>query len=109
MIHRLADLNPKWFTVDGRRVGITFYCPACLAGKQADEHGGRAFAFMDPPLDPGPDLGAGVAARSWRRTGDTFETLTLSPSILYRLPGPGGALVEHWHGFVTNGEVTSCG
>lgn len=93
MSHRLVNLNPKWFFVYNHLSGISFDCPACLEGKQVDEHGGRAFVFFD----------------SWKRTGDTFDTLTLSPSILYRLPQPGGELAEHWHGWVTNGEVTSCG
>jgi hypothetical protein len=35
----------------------------------------------------------------WRREGDTFDTLTLSPSVD---ASPSG----HWHGFVRNGEVT---
>lgn len=37
----------------------------------------------------------------WDRAGDTLETLTLRPSI---------QVVAHcrWHGFITNGEVTSC-
>jgi hypothetical protein len=33
-----------------------------------------------------------------RAAGDTFETLTLSPSID---ASPAG----HWHGFIQNGEV----
>jgi hypothetical protein len=47
------------------------------------------------PIGPGPH----VNEKGWRRTGDTFDTLTLTPSIL-RIGGCG------WHGFVTNGEVT---
>jgi uncharacterized protein DUF6527 len=34
----------------------------------------------------------------WTRTGDTFEMLTLSPSVDASKAGC-------WHGFVTNGEV----
>lgn len=34
----------------------------------------------------------------WERTGDTFDTLTLKPSI----QRVGGCA---WHGFITNGEV----
>jgi len=36
----------------------------------------------------------------WHREGSTFETLTLRPSI-QRVGGCG------WHGFVTNGKVTT--
>ncbi len=36
----------------------------------------------------------------WQRTGDTFETLTLTPSVDAASHGVG-----HWHGFITNGEI----
>lgn len=34
----------------------------------------------------------------WQRQGDTFETLTLAPSIDASRAG-------HWHGFIQNGEI----
>lgn len=34
-----------------------------------------------------------------KRVGDTFDILTLTPSILRIKPSCG------WHGFITNGEV----
>lgn len=34
----------------------------------------------------------------WKRTGETFDTLTLTPSINAEAAG-------HWHGFITNGDV----
>ncbi len=38
----------------------------------------------------------------WKRgSGDTFETLTLTPSIDANVD-----IAGHWHGFITNGEVT---
>jgi hypothetical protein len=37
----------------------------------------------------------------WTRTGEDFETLTLTPSI-HSDPAKGGC---GWHGFITNGEV----
>jgi hypothetical protein len=36
----------------------------------------------------------------WKRSGEAFETLSLSPSIDASNAG-------HWHGFIKNGEVTS--
>lgn len=96
----LTSLSPSWYEIDGRRVGLLFDCPTCT--RQADPVcGGRVFVFLDPPLDPGPSLGVGD--RAWKRTGDTFETLSLSPSILTRVAADGS---EHWHGHVTNGQVT---
>jgi hypothetical protein len=50
------------------------------------------------PIDGGPQL----ERHGWQRTGDTFETLTLTPSIL-RARARGGC---GWHGFITNGAVT---
>jgi len=46
---------------------------------------------------------------SWDRQGESFDTLTLRPSIL-RLKWKDRAGREHgcgWHGFITNGVVTS--
>jgi hypothetical protein len=53
------------------------------------------------PLDGGPPLND--PRPKWRRTGETFENLTLD--------NPGGSnscdfsSSGHWHGFITNGEV----
>lgn len=43
---------------------------------------------------PAPNSGS----FKWEREGDTFETLTLKPSV--DASGWG-----HWHGWITNGEV----
>lgn len=99
MSRSLSDLAPAFLTVGGRLVGVSFKCPAC-----ADEHC-RTWVYVDPPFDAGP-----VCTPAWQRTGDTFDTLSLSPSILTRQHHEGrdapGAISEHWHGFVTNGQVT---
>jgi hypothetical protein len=34
----------------------------------------------------------------WQRTGDTFNSISLSPSIDASKAG-------HWHGYITNGEI----
>jgi hypothetical protein len=100
---RLIDLNPRWVGAGGpgvtrngqpveRRDGIAimFHCP-CGCGD-------GVYVYVDPPLDgKGPYEPQHV---HWERFGDTFETLTLRPSI-QRLGGCG------WHGFITNGEVTT--
>lgn len=109
---KLTDLNPKWLGTGGegvfhrdaatgelvpapRRegVGVHFDCP-CGRPEEGDHSG--VFVYVDPPLDGGAPVD-----RAWKRTGDTFETLTLRPSI-QRIGGCG------WHGFVTNGEVSTC-
>lgn len=75
-------------------VGVQFDCP-CGAPDCPPVY----VPFLNP-LDGGPAL----EPRGWQREGDTFDTLTLTPSILRRhdLGGCG------WHGFVTRGEVLTC-
>ena len=98
---KLVDLNPRWVGSGGpgitdsktgepvpRRegMGITFDCPC-----GCDE---PVFVHVTP-LDGGPSH---PQAKVWDRTGEDFESMTLSPS-LQRVGGCG------WHGFVRNGEI----
>ncbi len=74
-------------------VGVNFDCPCgcdspCFVPFTNPIGGGA-------PCDPN---------HGWQRTGETFEALTLTPSIL-RNPIRGGC---GWHGFITNGEVLTC-
>lgn len=92
---KLIDLDPRWMTIAGEgsaRVGMTFDCPHC----------GRiriAVPFANPLDEAGPREG-------WERTGCTFETLTLRPSILQHIYDESGKVTgEHWHGYITNGEI----
>ncbi len=79
--------------------GIIFLCPKCFAanGGPVGTHGVLCW-FKDRGV---PDEAVPGPAR-WIATGVGYADLTLAPSIL--LTGAGCA----WHGFVTNGEVTSC-
>ncbi len=100
---KLIDLDPRWVSAGGegisdgkgnpvpRRegVGVSFNCP-CGCNLPC-------FIPFANPLDGGPAW----EGTAWTRTGETFETLTLRPSILR----VGGCA---WHGFITNGEVTRC-
>jgi len=99
---KLVDLHPKWIgsggegiTHDGKPVprregiGLSFDCP-CGCGT-------RPFVYLVNPLDGGPPI---EEQRGWQRTGDTFENLTLSPSLLRQ--DPDGC---RWHGFIRNGEI----
>lgn len=97
---RLSDLAPKWLTFlnlgDGVdfRLGLTFLCPHCKVQ--------RIGVMFDPPIDPAGWLAKGILWQKpslfWNRTGDTFDTLTLTPSIDVSQFG-------HWHGSIVNGEV----
>jgi hypothetical protein len=89
---KLTDLHPQFLggTGDGREgVGIGFDCPC--GGAEC----GQLYVPFANPLDGGPQYGP----QGWKRTGETFETLTLEPSIL-RKSTPCG-----WHGFIRNGEI----
>lgn len=69
-------------------MGVTFECPT-----HRDTFCRLGVMFANPV-----DGGAVCPARHhWQRTGETFETLTLTPSI---------NAVDHWHGHINNGEVT---
>lgn len=118
---KLADLNPRWFAEEGRHgQGVIFQCPC---GCKGTERAVNLAVVFTPPLDGGAVLPVGkisvqydAVRRSvgeaewnsyrdwapsgiaWQRSGDTFETLTLAPSVDY-----GGA--GHWHGHVQGGEI----
>jgi hypothetical protein len=104
---KLTDLNPSFIGAGGpgistrtaagelepvparHGVGLSLDCPCgCGVG---------CYVPFANPLDGGPQYDA----QGWQRTGDTFETLTLSPSI-QRLSGC------KWHGFIRNGEIITC-
>lgn len=102
---RLIDLDPCWVghggegvsNADGtpipyrEKVGVSFDCPSGC--------GEPAFIPFENPEDGGPAVKTTPNHPAWHREGDSFETLTLRPSILRR----GGC---GWHGFLTNGEFT---
>lgn len=101
---RLVDLNPSWVGAGGEGisdargnpvperhgVGVSFDCP-CGCGT-------RCYIPFKNPIDGKPPHDTRSTLPTWQRTGDTFEALTLTPSI-QRIGGC------NWHGFVTNGEI----
>ena len=95
---KLIELDPHWFALEsgGPIVGITFLCPHCRLERigVAFHHLGRE-AMEDQYIKAhSPSTG-----HIWSATGADFASLSLSPSIDASNAG-------HWHGFVTNGEVT---
>lgn len=96
---RLTDLSPAWVgTLDGRHgTGVSFDCPCCRTRGGADRIVRRIHVMFVEPLD------GGAPVRShgplWKRIGESFETLTLTPSVDASSDG-------HWHGHVTNGEAS---
>lgn len=87
-------------------VGLSFLCPCATCapqrtGDQGQDFHLRQFVAFRNPLDGGPPHDPREGAQ-WTREGDTFDTLTLRPSILSAAEKGGCG----FHGFVTNGEVT---
>lgn len=87
----LLELTPTWFAQpeinSGEPVALQFDCPVCPRG----DH--RLFVpFVDHVWNPRREI--------WTKTGDSFETLSMTPSIYYR-NSPCA-----FHGYVTNGMVT---
>jgi hypothetical protein len=108
---KLTELHPRWAvgsdwkSVDGvifgnqdnywkrEGMGISFDCPHCRIQ--------RLGVWFSNPIDGGIPQSAPAL---WKRTGDTFETLTLSPSVNTtetRIDIP-----SHWHGFIQDGYVS---
>lgn len=103
---KLVELNPEWLGYGGNgvfttstglliprreRIGIHMNCP-CGCSRPL------SLKFTNPVDGLGPIVGT-----TWERTGEDFETLTLSPSI-QRADDDGC----HWHGYITNGEIINC-
>lgn len=103
---RLINLNPKFVSHGGEGVtntatgeavplregvAISFDCPCGKCGE-------RVLLCFENPLDGGYKL---EKQNAWKRKGETFEVMTLTPSI-QRI---GGCC---WHGYLTDGELKEC-
>lgn len=106
---RLTDLRPKfvtlptWASSEPFYVGMTWECPHCQTQ--------RLGALFDVPIDPNDVMGrfgfgpqfqqwlTSMSMLKWHREGDTFETMTLSPSV------DASGFEGHWHGHIINGEI----
>lgn len=89
--------------------GVMFLCPKCFEENYRKREGVHSVIcwFLNPLKgDPVPDDASPGPGR-WARQGESIETLTLGPgrngarSVLLN----GGCA---WHGFVIDGEVTTC-
>ncbi|HEU4727701.1 MAG TPA: hypothetical protein VFT22_07425 [Kofleriaceae bacterium] len=116
---RLIDCDPRWVTdSDGREgSGVRFDCPE---GHEWCIH----VVPVTPALDGAPHASWQSNGAVWQRTGDSFETLTLTPSIrtTQRYPSKeaalaDGVLEEYFderllcalHIFIRNGQIEFCG
>lgn len=108
---RLVDLDPRWASdadivvggvsrhFDGRHgMAVSFECPHCVQRERTtgDKRVQRLAVWFANPIDGLPPTDD--ATHLWQRTGDTFDTLTLSPSIDASSDG-------HWHGHIEDGAI----
>lgn len=98
---KLIELDPRWacdadIVIGGtvkhfknrHGMALSFECPHCRVIRLA--------VWFSNPIDklpPTDDM-----KTLWTRVGESFETLTLTPSIDASSDG-------HWHGFITDGEI----
>ncbi len=113
---RLGQLDPHWLVADGRRLGMVFLCPHCqecylscfftpmphIAGD--DYHDCQHALFATVLAEP--DVRETVPCKqnyAWNASPSveqaTFENLSVTPSLDASASG-------HWHGHITNGEIT---
>lgn len=99
---KLTDLNPRWIGLHGWSSDSIFYIG--LTFDSPFRKGQRLAVLFTPPIDPDGLMaryGWGLLfpdQKHWQRSGDTFDTLTLSPSLDF-------SKHDEWHGHITNGEI----
>lgn len=76
--------------------GVLFLCPICFKKNNGPVGTESVLCWFrnrpNVPADATPGPGR------WVASGTSFDDLTLSPSV--------NVDHEHWHGFITNGEVS---
>lgn len=82
--------------------GISFECPVHTKYCETCGHelngSHRLMIWFENPVDGLPP--EATAKHRWLRTGETFETLSVSPSVNAQVDDP-----SCWHGFITDGEI----
>ncbi len=91
---RLVDLDPHWFHRNGRPEGIRFHCPICRGGEGEGHERHSLVITWEPPS-------IHTSGAVWTKTGNTFDNLTVTPSIDATRGGH-----CKFHGFITQGVVT---
>ena len=82
----LASLDPQFYELEGEKYGMVFDCPNCGVP------GGVFFTNSIPS-----NKNIRPAGVHWQRTGDTFETMSLTPSV---------KMYGHFHSWIRNGMLS---
>jgi len=109
---RLSTLDPRWVAIgtgEARIItGVSFDCPHCKLARACPTCGHapdtkRLSVQFWPPIDKNNWLPrvTPIPHDGWhqRVSGESFEDLTISPSI-------GFDSIGHWHGHIQNGEAS---
>lgn len=88
---KLTDLEPRWTGFSKELIdGLSFLCPQCRSHRIA--------IHFTPPIDPDSWWDRIIQPRYamvWQRSGDSFESLSLQPSIKS----------DEFHFSVTSGKI----
>lgn len=76
-------------------MGLSFQCPHCER---------RLAVWFENPIDGGQAINFRKnRGPLWKRVGDQFDSLTITPSINAQEHQQPGIIVKHWHGFIFGG------
>jgi hypothetical protein len=99
---RLTEQDPKFLrsTGEDRFTHLDFRCPCAPTCTE------RICVPFTPAID-GTDTPP--AWKPWQRSGgNTFELITLSPSIWFHGEDIPGSSCKGWHGFLRAGNLETC-
>lgn len=92
---KLSELAPRFWGVNGERLGMSFNCPHCLTTRLA------IALHVDGHLTLDKSHIMAVAPEThhiWECTSEDFSAMTVSPSVDASAQG-------HWHGFIRAGNI----
>jgi hypothetical protein len=109
---KLTELDPRWVAIhgwDSPNGTQNYVCGATSGPFYREAPGGLSFicpmhrthrlvVFFENPWDGLPPERSGKYR--WHRENETFDTITLRPSINAQVADP-----SCWHVFITNGEI----
>lgn len=102
----LAELDASFVAPEGRHgVAVQFRCPGCQRER-------LVIPFANPIDGGGADPSMNYRGVLWTRSGDSLETLTLSPSVDFSHVNfndepPHNPVECRWHGWIRDGKAVS--
>ncbi len=100
---KLIDLSPRWIEHGGNpKAALIFKCPHCqdiwlTCTFQPIKMSTQMALYRPEGESSGGQVVPSRQDFAWSRDGDSFHTLSVTPSVDASASG-------HWHGFITGGE-----